>query len=59
MTVIMFLVIALIIEKVGPVFPRFNPCPSLTSVATNDWKQFQCLIVVLNNKTGPLFLEFD
>ena len=55
----MFLVIASILEKVGPVFPRFNPCPSLPSVTTDDRKLFQCLIMVLNNKTEPLFLEFN
>ena len=33
----------------------FNPCPSLPSVATDDRKQFRCL----NNKTKPLFLEFN
>ena len=38
---------------------HFNPCPSLPSVATDDRKQFQCLNVALNNKTGLLFLEFN
>ena len=38
--------------KVGP---TFNPCPSLPSVATDDWKQFECLNIALNNKAGPLF----
>ena len=37
----------------------FNPCPSLPPVATDNRKQFQCLIIVLNNKTGPFFLEFN
>ena len=27
-------------------------CPSL---ATEDWKHFQCLNIALNNKTGPLY----
>ena len=29
------------------------------SVATDYRKQFQCLYIVLNNKPGPLFLEFN
>ena len=36
----------------------FNPCSFLLSIATDDRKQFQCLNIVLNNKTGPSFLEF-
>ena len=43
---------------VGPTFSRFNPCPSLPSIATNDRKQFQCLNIVLINKTGLLSLEY-
>ena len=35
-----------------------NPCPFLPFEATDDRKQFQCRNIVLNNKTGPLFLEF-
>ena len=32
---------------------------SLSSVATDNWKQFQCLYEALNlNNNGPLFLEF-
>ena len=32
---------------------------SLSSVATDNWKQFQCLHEALNlNNNGPLFLEF-
>ena len=47
------------LEKVGPIFSRFNPSPSLPSVATDDRKQFQCLNIVFNDKTGSLLLEFD
>ena len=36
-------------------FNFFNPCPSLPSVSTNGNKHFQCLNMVLNNKTGSLF----
>ena len=38
---------------------NFNPRPSLSSMATDDRKQFQCLNVVLNTKTVPLCLEFN
>ena len=31
---------------------------SLSSVATDNWKKFQCLYAALNNNSGPLFLEF-
>ena len=33
--------------------------PSLSSVTTNDRKQFQCRKIVFNNKARPLFLEFN
>ena len=46
-------------ENVGPIFSPFNPCLSLPSVARDDEKQFQCLNIDLNNKTGPLFLKFN
>ena len=36
-----------------------NPCPFLPFEATDDRKQFQCRNIVLHNKTGPLFLEFN
>ena len=36
------------LEKVGPIVSSFNPCLCLPSVATEDRRQFQCL----------LFLEF-
>ena len=62
LTITVFLVsfagIALELEKVGPTFSTFNPCPSLPSVASDERKQFQYLNIVLNNKTGPLFLKF-
>ena len=47
------------LEKIGPIFSSFNPFPSLSSVATDDRKQFQCRKIVLNNKTTPLCLEFN
>ena len=40
-------------------FSNLNPCPSLPSVATDNRKQFQCINIVLNNKTVSLFLEFN
>lgn len=46
-------------KKVGPTLSSCNPCPSLPSVASEDRKQFQCLNIGLNNKTGPLFVEFN
>ena len=49
-----FLQVALKLEKVDPTFSSFSQCQSLSSVATDNKKQFQCV-----NKTGPLFLEFD
>ena len=42
------------LEKDGPIFPILSPCPSWPSVVTErDRKQFQCLNIVLHNKTGP------
>ena len=42
------------LEKDGPICPIFSPCPSWPSVVTErDGKQFQCLNIVLHNKTGP------
>ena len=46
-------------EKFSLKFSSFNPLPSLPSVATNDRKQNKCHNIVLNNKPGPLFLEFS
>ena len=31
----------------------------LAILATDDKEQFQCLHLVLNNKTAPLFLDFN
>ena len=47
------------LEKCRLTLSSFNPCQSLPSEVTNERKQFECLIIVLNNKTGPLFMEFD
>ena len=50
--------IALKLEKVGPTLSSLNPCPSiLPFAATDDKKRFQCVNIVLNNKTAPLILE--
>ena len=46
-------------ENVWPIFSSFNPCPSLPCVAKDKRKQFQYLKIILNNKTGQLFLEFN
>ena len=48
---------AIQLAKVGPTFSSLSPCPSLPSVETGERRQFQCLNIVLNNKTGPLFLN--
>jgi len=34
------------LEKIGPIFPSFNPFPSSPSVVTDDTKQFQCRKIV-------------
>ena len=39
------------LQKIGPTFSSFNPCPSLPSVTTNDSKQYQYLNIVFNSKT--------
>ena len=43
------------------IFASFNLCPSFSPFATEDRKQFQCLNIVLTNKTRPLhvFLELN
>ena len=46
------------LEKNWPI-SKFNPFPSLPSVATGDRKQFQYLQIVFNNKTRSLVLEFN
>ena len=48
-----------LIQKFHVVVASFNSCLSLPSVSTNGKKQFQCLNIVINNKTGPLFLEYN
>ena len=59
-TIVFFLVIsAVMTSKLDPTFSSFNPFPSLPSLATDERKQFQCLNIVLNNKTEQLFLEFS
>ena len=55
---IAFAGIALKLEKMYATFSIFYPCLS-TSVATEDRKQFQCQNIVENNKTGPLFWEYN
>ena len=40
-------VMGLKIEKVGPSFSSFNPCPSLSFIATGDRKQSRCLNKIL------------
>ena len=54
---VIFAGITLKLFKVGPPFSSFNPCSSCPSVATDDRKQFRCLNIVLNNKTGPLWFR--
>ena len=44
--------------KIGPICSIFNSCPSLPTPATDERKKFQCLNIVLSNKSGPLFVEF-
>ena len=48
---------AIQLAKLGPTFSSLSPCPSLPSVETGERRQFQCLNIVLNNKTGPFFLK--
>ena len=50
---VIFVGIALKLEKAGQTFSSFNPCPSLPSFVTDDRKQFQRLNIVLNDKIGP------
>ena len=47
------------LKKSVPISIYFNPFPSLPSVTTGDREQFQCHMVASNNKTRPLFLEFN
>ena len=43
------------LERTGPILSSFNPFPSVPSVATDGRKQFQCLKIVFNNNTKPLY----
>ena len=56
---VIFAGISLKLEKLEPTFSSFYPCAFMSSVATDDRKQFQYLNIALNNNTGPLFLEFN
>ena len=56
---VIFKGISLKLEKLEPTFSSFYPCAFMSSVATDDRKQFQYLNIALNNNTGPLFLEFN
>ena len=54
-----FTCVALNLEKVGPIFHvliHIRPCHPFVK---DDREQFQCLNIVSENKTGPLFLEFN
>ena len=45
-------------KKNGATFSNFNPFPSLpASFATDDRNQFQCLNMVLNNRSASFFLN--
>ena len=44
--------------KIGPICSIFNSCPSLPTPAKDDRKKFQCVNIVLSNKSGPLLVEF-
>ena len=66
LTIIFFWVIfedtASKLEKIGPIFPSFNSFPSLPSLVTDDRKQFQYHLIVLNHKlqiNHKLFLGFS
>ena len=52
---VIFVDMALKLEKVGSTFSSFSPCPSLPSIETDNKEQFQFLNIVLNNKTEPFF----
>ena len=56
---VIFAGIAFELEEIGPTFVNLNSCPSLPSIATGGRKKFQCLKILLNNKTGPWFLEVN
>ena len=56
---VIFAGIALKLEKGTPTFSSSNPYPSVSFVASEDRKDFLCLNIVSNNKTGALVLEFN
>ena len=45
------------LEKIGPTFSLVNPCPFLSSIATDDRKHFYCINIVVSNKNEPLFFS--
>ena len=47
------------LEKIGPIFFKFQSISILAILATDGRKQFQCRKIVFNNKTRALFLEFS
>ena len=51
--------IVLKLEKVKQTISSFNPRPSLSSITTEDRKQFQRLNIVSKNRTVSFFLEFN
>ena len=59
LTIIIYLVIfvgvALKLEKADPTLSNFNPSPPFPSVAIDDRKQDQSLNMILNSKIEPLF----
>ena len=56
---VFFAGMALKLEKIAPTFSSSNPYPSVSFFASDNRKDFLCLNIILNNKTGPLFLEFN
>ena len=52
---IIFFWLVLKLENVCTTFSSFRSYLSLPPVATNDRTQLQCLNILFNNKTGPLF----
>ena len=51
--------IVLKLEKVKQTISSFNPRSSLSSITTEDRKQFQRLNIVSKNRTVSFFLEFN
>ena len=52
-----FVGIALKHENLGPTVSSFNPCSSLPCVVIEN--SFNAYNIVVRNKTGPVFLEFN